>query len=223
VCLVDESNAAIQDRREILLREFEAPRKSKKAAVAGLSGVRLELFEAMREKRKAIAAEREVPAYVIFHDATLIEIARALPSSIEELKAVPGVGDRRATDLGPAFLPLMKEFRSRISQEGPRLSADTSEKLRPHFEAGKSVPDAAAKAGLAVSTVQAYLVEWVQDTQPRTLSPWVEAETEARIREAIKESGSGRLRPVFEALNEEVSYDQIRLVMTSIKSGHAVV
>jgi ATP-dependent DNA helicase RecQ len=54
--------------------------------------------------RLEIARERSVPPYVIFHDATLREMARLKPRSMGALRAVYGVGERKAEDLGAAFL-----------------------------------------------------------------------------------------------------------------------
>jgi len=62
------------------------------------------LFDRLREVRLDIARERGVPSYVIFHDATLREMARVRPTSIDALLEVKGVGARKAEDLGALFL-----------------------------------------------------------------------------------------------------------------------
>jgi ATP-dependent DNA helicase RecQ len=67
-------------------------------------GVDRALFDRLRAVRLEIARERSVPPYVIFHDATLRELARLKPRSIGALRAVYGVGERKAEDLGAAFL-----------------------------------------------------------------------------------------------------------------------
>jgi len=62
--------------------------------------------------RLEIARSRNVPPYVIFHDATLREMARLRPSSINELLAVKGVGARKADDLGETFLSAIRSHGS---------------------------------------------------------------------------------------------------------------
>jgi ATP-dependent DNA helicase RecQ len=62
------------------------------------------LFAALRETRRALAAEAGVPAYVIFHDSTLREIAAAKPSSLDELAQVNGVGRNKLERYGDAML-----------------------------------------------------------------------------------------------------------------------
>ena len=68
------------------------------------------LFEALRALRRDLAKEAGVPPYVIFHDATLREIASAKPTSIDDLGRVNGVGARKLEAYGGAFLRVVKEF-----------------------------------------------------------------------------------------------------------------
>jgi ATP-dependent DNA helicase RecQ len=67
-----------------------------------------ELFERLRQVRLDIARARGVPPYVIFHDATLREMARRRPGSIDALLMVKGVGARKADDLGAIFLAAIR-------------------------------------------------------------------------------------------------------------------
>ena len=69
------------------------------------------LFDALREARRALAAEAGVPAYVIFHDSTLREIAAARPTSLAELARVNGVGRTRLERYGDAMLAAVASAR----------------------------------------------------------------------------------------------------------------
>jgi ATP-dependent DNA helicase RecQ len=68
-----------------------------------------DLFERLRVVRLDIARSRGVPPYVIFHDATLREMARLRPASLGELLTVKGIGARKADDLGQTFLSAIRE------------------------------------------------------------------------------------------------------------------
>ena len=81
--------------------------KRARVETEGWDGVDRELFEELRVLRLEIARRRRVPPYVIFHDTTLREIARALPRTKEELRHVYGVGDRKAEDLGDLVLAVV--------------------------------------------------------------------------------------------------------------------
>jgi ATP-dependent DNA helicase RecQ len=67
-----------------------------------------ELFERLRQLRRELAAERGVPPYVIFHDATLRELARLRPATLGQLFAVRGIGERKAADYGERVLALLR-------------------------------------------------------------------------------------------------------------------
>jgi len=77
-------------------------------ALVGESGI---VFQALREWRKAVAKEHGVPAYTVFHDATLQEIARLLPESLDGLRGISGIG---ATKLERYGEPLLKVVRERV-------------------------------------------------------------------------------------------------------------
>ncbi len=68
-----------------------------------------ELFQRLKQLRKAIADERRVPAYVVFSDATLLEMTAKKPSSEAELLDVSGVGPKKIAAYGKAFLDLLRD------------------------------------------------------------------------------------------------------------------
>ena len=74
------------------------------AATAELSPEAAPLFERLRAWRAATAKELSVPAYVIFHDATLRQIAAEAPTSLEQLSTVSGVGENKLAKFGEQIL-----------------------------------------------------------------------------------------------------------------------
>ncbi|WP_298461982.1 DNA helicase RecQ [uncultured Cellulomonas sp.] len=81
-----------------------APRSGRKAAATDLDPAASSLFDALRSWRAATAKEQGVPAYVVFHDATLRDIATRRPGSLEELGSVSGVGATKLERYGPGLL-----------------------------------------------------------------------------------------------------------------------
>ena len=86
-----------------------APRARSRADTESWQDVDRGLFERLRALRLETARERSVSPYVIFHDATLREMARLRPTSIDALRSVKGVGTRKAEDLGELFLSAIRE------------------------------------------------------------------------------------------------------------------
>jgi ATP-dependent DNA helicase RecQ len=101
----------------------QAPRSRKKAKVSGRSvaqGQALdeELFDRLRRLRRQIAETLGVPPYVVFHDSALAEMAALKPGTLEALREVKGVGDRKLERYGAAFLEAMRGSGLNIQQSG---------------------------------------------------------------------------------------------------------
>jgi len=86
----------------------DTPRARSRVETESWQDVDRVLFERLRAVRLETARERGVPPYVIFHDATLREMARLKPASIDALLSVKGVGARKAEDLGEIFLSAIR-------------------------------------------------------------------------------------------------------------------
>ena len=85
-------------------------RRGGRSAATGINPVGDPLFEALRELRRSLAAEAGVPPYVIFHDATLREMAETRPASLAQLGEVGGVGSRKLAAYGEAFLATIRRY-----------------------------------------------------------------------------------------------------------------
>ena len=89
-------------------KKGEAPVKSR-AELISWDGVDRELFEALRRLRRDLARDRQVSPFIVFTDSTLRELARVRPSTLERMRLIPGVGDKRLRDFGARFLALIAE------------------------------------------------------------------------------------------------------------------
>jgi ATP-dependent DNA helicase RecQ len=68
------------------------------------------LWDALRTRRRELAAEQNVPPYVIFHDATLEEIARRKPRNLDAFLEIPGIGERKVARYADDFLEVLERF-----------------------------------------------------------------------------------------------------------------
>ena len=109
--LTAESRAVLKGERSVALRTArEAKRSQRRSPSLGvLPDEAKPLFERLRAWRLEAARRHGVPAYVIFHDATLMEIARVRPASLDTLRAIPGVGARKLEAYGGEIVGLMSE------------------------------------------------------------------------------------------------------------------
>lgn len=75
-----------------------------------LNGENAELFDALKELRGKLAKNAGVPAYVVFSNATLTDMAKKRPRNMTQFKKVSGVGEIKAAWYGEAFLTCIREF-----------------------------------------------------------------------------------------------------------------
>ncbi|MFI6568610.1 DNA helicase RecQ [Nocardia fluminea] len=110
LALTDESNEVLFEGRKVLMRReperAARPARSAKSAkaAADLPAADVGVFERLRAWRAATAKEQGVPAYVVFHDATLREIAARKPADLAALGTVAGVGENKLARYGEGVL-----------------------------------------------------------------------------------------------------------------------
>jgi len=111
--LGDAGSEVLRGERPVMLRK-EAPRAARSRSAGGRSKAPLDLapadadlFESLRAWRAGVAREQNVPAYVVFADATLRGIAATRPTSLDELALVSGVGAKKLETYGEDVLELV--------------------------------------------------------------------------------------------------------------------
>jgi ATP-dependent DNA helicase RecQ len=110
--LTEAARGVLKGETAVSFREeAEQPRRRERgrkavAAAAVLGASAGPLLEALREWRRVTAREHNVPAYVVFHDATLAAIAAARPRTLDDLRAISGIGVKKLERYGAALLAL---------------------------------------------------------------------------------------------------------------------
>ncbi|HEY9423828.1 MAG TPA: DNA helicase RecQ [Microterricola sp.] len=117
LAVTDAGGEVLSGARMVSLRQepertaSRSTRSSKQtAALADLSPADVELFEALRAWRGATAKELEVPAYIVFGDATLRAVAAAKPRSLAELDGISGIGAKKLESYGDALVTVVTAF-----------------------------------------------------------------------------------------------------------------
>ena len=105
-----EDGGAFRFRRDTSRRESKTTRAPPARAVAALSGADEDLFAALKELRLDLARQRGVPAYVIFSDRSLVDMAGNKPANEVEFARVFGVGEAKLRDFAQPFLALIAKF-----------------------------------------------------------------------------------------------------------------
>jgi ATP-dependent DNA helicase RecQ len=119
LALTPDAREVLGGRRVLKLRrpseKVARQRKPKRGELStmlareALAGESVDVFQALREWRKGVAQEHGVPAYTVFHDATLEEIARRLPGSLDGLRGISGIGAIKLERYGEPLLRIVRE------------------------------------------------------------------------------------------------------------------
>jgi ATP-dependent DNA helicase RecQ len=111
--LTDAARPVLKGEQKVQLRQYQKPVKQKRSAApkgyveTDLAADEQAIFDRLRSWRMGAAREHNVPAYVIFVDATLREIAKAKPASLDDLRGVSGVGEKKLASYGDEIVRLI--------------------------------------------------------------------------------------------------------------------
>lgn len=175
------------------------------------------LFEQLRQLRREIAIEENVPAYVVFSDAALKDMETSLPKTEEEFLQVSGVGEAKNEKYGERFLnaieSYLKDLENKKSSKKSKIS--TQQQSYDLFEKGMSIAEIATQRALKEDTIYGHLQKMHSKGKPVDLYDFISKEEVHQIIKAKKEIDQDEddksMKPIFEHLNQEVPYWKIRM------------
>ena len=180
------------------------------------------LFEILRKLRAEIAKEEEVPAYVIFNDATLRQLENQRPMSDSEFLAIDGVGKAKLEKYGDIFIKTIIDFQKNKTVKTKKESNTYKETLAL-FQSGLSVDMIATKRNLGISTIASHLAKLYLDGHPIDIESYISTEEISKIKEAkTKLESPNALKPYFDYFEEQVPYEKIRLALAIIEKENQV-
>jgi ATP-dependent DNA helicase RecQ len=235
--LNDASWEVMRKQREVTLvqnvRRAKGDKEEKvkvsQAATESWEGVDRGLFEALRTWRAEQARIAQKPAYIIFGDHTLRELARVRPSTLPAMRLVYGVGETKLRDYGQSALELIQAYcrehalpmdvtgaPSRYEPPRPRALTVSRSRAFELFRAGTPIQQVMDQMDRSRNTVLQYLVEFIHAEKPETVDSWVNPRVYAQVSQAARRVGLGRLKPIFLALGEAIPYEDIRIVVAHL-------
>lgn len=186
-----------------------------------------ELFELLRVKRKELADADDVPPYAIFPDTTLIEMAYYFPQNKDALEALYGVGSVKKEKFGDAFIGVIKTFtaehdimerqKTLLKKVRSTVSTQKHEQVGEAFNEGQSIKLLAEEHGVKEVTILTHLKKFLDEGNTLRLDGLLEAcnlsdRQRDQIIKAMDKKGPLMLRPVYEELNKQIGYDQLRIM-----------
>ena len=229
--ITNEGRAALKERKKVTLtKPVTAPEKQTRHV--GEIACDETLFERLRELRKKIADERDVPAYIIFSDVSLRQMARNYPESENDFARISGVGEKKLREFGEVFLNeialhLATNPRQIFAEESftapppvrrASLNDTTRETLR-RFRAGQSVEEIAAQRQFAASTIYGHLATAIEAGEKVDVNELLDAGAQEQIAAAFKKFGLGNIGGARESLGNKFDYGLFRIYRAAKNAG----
>ncbi|MDD4569250.1 MAG: DNA helicase RecQ [Tepidanaerobacteraceae bacterium] len=192
------------------------------------------LFERLRQLRHTIAQEKDLPPYIIFHDSSLKEMAAYMPRNQEEFFKIKGVGQKKYESYGGEFINLINEYIREedldVSEIRRQIANSTivvgsSDRLQENTKTdryeityncylhGLSLQEIAQQRNLTKNTIINHLAKCESEGKTIDWSRFIDPEKEKKIIQVIDKVGAERLRPIKDELSDDISYEDIRLVI----------
>jgi ATP-dependent DNA helicase RecQ len=219
--LTNEGRAALRQRKRITLTKPAAVPEQVKHR-AGEIPCDEALFERLRMLRRRIADARDVPAYIIFSDVALREMANKYPTTEAEFGRITGVGKQKRQEFAQAFLAEIADylrahprriFADSFSAPAPakRSLGDSVRETLRRFRAGQSVEQIARERGFVAGTIYGHLAETIESGQNLQLDKVITPQQERLIEAAFAHVTFGGLKEIKELLGDKVDYGQLRV------------
>jgi ATP-dependent DNA helicase RecQ len=178
-----------------------------------------ELREFLREWRRNIARQKMIAAFVVMHDTTLDELCSRQPKTMRELREVSGIGEKKCEMYGEEILQVFERFKrgERASKEWHARPSNPSLETLELLRRGHTFAQIAKIRGRKVASVVVLVADLIERGETEFQESWMGAERHEQIRAACERAGMEWLKPIKEALPEEVSYDDIRLVAAEMR------
>jgi len=221
--LTEKSRALLKGEESLIARKQRKPEKSASGskgskAKSELRGMDEELFEALRECRAELANEQGVPAFVIFGDASLVEMARKRPSTDDTFRYISGVGDLKLQRYGEAFMNVVRQFP--VPELLNNNFSDTINDTLSLYNEKLTIAEIAEKRELSTGTIYGHLADVIEAgmlSAPDVLD--IEGDDFSLIEgmaEQLNSKQENALKPLFDELDGEFEYGVLRCVLSGM-------
>lgn len=175
------------------------------------------LFEKLRELRSELARDAQVPAYIIFSDASLKDMEDQEPISPTEFLNIHGVGQAKMEKYGADFIKIIK---AHLHKPNPKSGNKTFQETKILIENGLSIEEIAEERNLTISTIYNHLMKLHEEGMEIDFYRFIQAVEVEQINKAITQvEDPDKLKSYFDYFKEDIPYWKIKLGLHLAKSN----
>jgi ATP-dependent DNA helicase RecQ len=227
----EKSNGVLKGKEKVMLAKVKERSEVLNGVPEKILPYESTLMQQLKDLRRELAREENVPAYIVLSDATLLELATYLPHNKDEFTQISGFGQIKLEKYGKQFWDVVaaycKEFNlksriqlkspKRIRKPRPEKETETKQQSCELFLEGKSIQEIAEIRGYSPITIEGHLAFYIEQGK-LPIEKFLEASRLSFIEKAIEQVGSERLTPIKERLGDDYSFSEIRYVVSYLKS-----
>lgn len=232
----ETSRDVLKGIARVEIRKLEIPEERTKT-IEKASDIAFEkdLFELLKTTRKQLADEQGVPAFVIFSDATLLELAAYLPQDEDELFQISGFGESKVQKYGMTFLEEItayckinrlegrieeKKGKSKPKRKPKSKSRSTGQTHSQSFELfkqGLGIEEISKERKLSLNTIETHLAHFIALGEIG-INDFVEMKKRREIEDVISRKGMEMLAPLKNELGDDITYGDIKMVIAHLEN-----
>ena len=212
--------------RLIELAGGERPAPQARGQAQPVKAMDTDLFELLRQKRRELAGQEGIPAYRVFPDTVLIALSADKPATEGAMRQITGVGEVKMKAYGAQFLEVLQTYleanpaAASASRPRPSSSPAAAQERRKFafslFRDRTDFGDAVLQLKVSSGTVSEYLADYITQEKPDNISVWVADDIYQEVNAAVSAVGREKLKPIYDALGGQVTYDQIRWTLAHV-------
>ncbi len=196
------------------LEKFEA-KKKRDLSIDDTKDLDADLFDYLRGIRRGLAEKENVPAYVIFSDATLQDLSRNKPVQLSDLLKIGGMGEFKIKKYGNTFIKEIKQWLKQNDVKTPK--SDTYTETFKLLQERYSIEEIALARQMHETTIYSHIAHLYTKNEIDNLDAYISENDVNVVRSAMKEIGeTQKLNPLHSFLKEEIPYHIIRLCLAKI-------
>jgi ATP-dependent DNA helicase RecQ len=242
-CLSPESREVLKGEKQVFFRKDPVPvhiptRIMSKPSVAEIkveNPIVRELWDKLRALRAKTARSLDIPPYVVFHDATLKAMVKAMPQTLEEMVQLHGIGRKKCDLYGESFLSVIRQhikIHGRSELPSTPVTPSQTTELSGHcltptlqetlelFGQGLSMKAIAQKRNLSLATIKNHLAELIELRKLTVHDVISLPDNEiSEIEAAFIANASDKnhhLKPIFDKFREKYDYDTLRFIRAGL-------
>lgn len=209
----------------LLTKEEKSKKKTRTITIVSDNSLTNELIDILKDWRSERSYEIDKPPFYIMHQTTLVEIAKAMPQTKEELLDIEGFGKKKYENYGEEILQIINDFcnANNIERRQTTIVIDTTTANKPKdkpntylvtlelFRQGKTIEDIAAEREMAISTIEGHLSRFVE-TGEIDVHTLVSDEELSVLLPYFTDNKDVLLREAFEHFDSKYTFGTLRIV-----------